>query len=999
MCSRTPPGSAAPIRSFRSRRSTCTRVRPRRSISRRHWAPGLTGRLTRRSCTGADGGIGTGTGTDRCWRRPLRWQHPDNDVSTISLTHLNGVGCPGQGAVGLMPASTPQPVASGARPTGVTFKTATETAKPGLYSVQLDNKVTVELTATTRTGMAQFSYPNAGAGYLALDTKLNGNSNSGAGNKISAANTQLTIGDDGRTLSGTAVAPAFCTPYGTKFNSPVYFYAELNRSLKAQSGGTVNTVQDGAAVLQYQLPADDPTLTMRVGISAVSQQNAKLNLQTENAASTFDQVRQATDAAWNTRLNSIQVDRAADPAALTTRQREQLTKFYTALYRVFGSPTVYSDVNGDFRSMAAAKPYPADVDVTGTVLDRPTANVADYPFRRPDGSTGGYRTHYSGLSMWDTYRSQAQLLALLAPDVASEVNQSLVVDGLQCGAFPHWVDASDDSTPMAGDNAPPMLAGAYAFGANNFDLNAAARLTLQSGYDAASSCNGNASFPGFDDYLADGYYPDASSANIERYNSDWAAAQLLAGLPESVKNSAGITAADTAQLQGRAQWWTSIFDPATTTIAARSKPAAPGQPGPLVPGSFHESTEPNYFFSFGQSWPQLITAIGGPAAAVERLNRLFSIDNALTVTPTAKQLNGGQESQGFYMGNEMGFPAPWAYNAAGKPAATQYIVAKLMDIAFTTGRAGLPGNDDMGATSSWYVFAALGMFPTVASEGALQLSTPQFPGITVHRAAGEPPLRIETSADAAGAPFIQSMTVDGAQHTGTEMTVAQLASAQTLRYTLGSNASSWGAATPAAPVQSAISLRLPTDVPVYGTDKPVAATATVTLPGGGRPHGTVVLRSGRSTLSQSEVGADGTATLPIPATTPAGVMAVTATFVPADPRTALPATTTSQKLQVAMVLSTTTVTADVVKVKGKRNLVVTTTVKLSTPVAVAGTANVNVAGKKVASVPLNTGADGTGRAVTDPIPVTRGRVNVVVTWLPDDPSVQRSTGHATVLVK
>lgn len=293
----------------------------------------------------------------------------------------------------MMPASTPQPVASGARPTGVRFQTATETAEPGLYSVQLDNQVKVALTATTRTGMAQFSYPNADSGYFALDTKLNGNSNSGAGNKISAANTALSIGNDGRTLSGTTVAPAFCTPYGTKFNSPVYFYAELNRSLRPQNGGTVNTVQNGAAVLQYQLPADDPTLTMRVGISAVSLDNAKLNLQTENAASSFEQVRSATDAAWNPRLNSIRIDQAADPAALTAGQRDNLTKFYTALYRVFGSPTVYSDVNGDFRSMAASEPYPADVDVTGTVLDRPTANVADYTFRRSDGSTGGYSTH------------------------------------------------------------------------------------------------------------------------------------------------------------------------------------------------------------------------------------------------------------------------------------------------------------------------------------------------------------------------------------------------------------------------------------------------------------------------------------------------------------------------------------------------------------------------------------------------------------------------------
>src|SRR5262245_9854063 len=207
-------------------------------------------------------------------------------LNFFSLTHLNGPGCPGQGVVGMMPASTPQAVASATgRPAGVTFQTANESAAPGRYSVQLDNQVGVQLTATTRTGMAQFTYPGKDAGYFSLDTRLNANSNlSSTVGKISAANTALTVADDGRVLSGKTVAPAFCTPYGTQFNSNVYFYAELDKPLRAQpAGSTVNTVSNGAAVLQYDLTDADPTLRIRVGISPVSIANAKLNLQTENA--------------------------------------------------------------------------------------------------------------------------------------------------------------------------------------------------------------------------------------------------------------------------------------------------------------------------------------------------------------------------------------------------------------------------------------------------------------------------------------------------------------------------------------------------------------------------------------------------------------------------------------------------------------------------------------------------------------------------------------------
>lgn len=717
----------------------------------------------------------------------------------FSLTHLNGPGCPGQGVVGMMPASTATPVASAAGvPTGVGFKTATESASPGYYSVELDNHVDVALTATNRTGMAQFSYSDKNSGYFSLDTRLNGNSNSSSGaGKISADNTSLTIGDDGRQLSGKTVAPAFCTPYGTPFNSNVYFFAEFDKRLRAQAAGsTVNTVRDGAALLQYELTDADPTLTMRVGISSVSLANAKLNLQTENADSTFDQVRTAADAEWNKRLNTVQIDQAADPAALTGTQRDALTKFYTALYRVFGSPTTYSDVNGDFRSMQADRPIPTGVDTTGGVPDRPIANVADYTYTRPDGSTGSSSTHYSGLSMWDTYRSQAQLLALLAPKEASQVMQSLVVDAEQCGAFPHWVDASDDSTPMAGDNALPVLAGSYAFGATDFDLTAAARLVKQSAFDPQSNCNDHASMPDQQQYLTDGYYPDASSANIERYTSDQAAAEFLDAVPSSVLSDpqVNVERADIDSLYDRATWWRNIFDTATDTIAARKAPTTPGTPGALEPGSFHESTEPNYFWSFGFAWPELITAIGGQHQAVERLNRLFSIDTGLTKVPTAKQLNGGQDSQGFYMGNEMGYPAPWAYNWAGAPASTQYIVQKLMNISYTTGRDGLPGNDDMGATSSWYVFAALGMFPIAPADGGVALSTPQFPGITVRL--GDQTLRIETDKDAADAPFIQSMRVDNRIQARSWLPLDKIDGAAVMRYQLGATPSKWATRVP-----------------------------------------------------------------------------------------------------------------------------------------------------------------------------------------------------------
>ncbi|WP_217184949.1 glycoside hydrolase domain-containing protein [Streptomyces sp. AC495_CC817] len=821
-------------------------------------------------------------------------------VNFLSLTHLNGVGCPGQGVVGMLPRTAPTAVADsrGVPQSSPSFLTSTEKAAPGAYGMTLDSGVAVELGATERTGIARFTYPDAASAYFSLDTRLNGTSNSRSdAGQVTAANTALTVSDDGRVLSGKTVAPAFCIPWGTKYNSNMYFYAELDKPLKAQAeGSTVNTVVNNSAVLQYDLPSGDPTLNIRVGISSVSVENAKLNLQTENPTAGLEQTRKAADDAWNERLNTVRIDQAADPAALDSTQRANLTKFYTALYRVYGSPTIYSDVNGDFRSMRANAPLATAVDRTGGVEVRPTANVSDYDYTRPDGSSAGYETHYSGLSLWDTYRSQAQLLALLAPDVASDVAQSIVVDGLQCGALPHWVDASDDSTPMSGDNALPVLAGSYAFGARDFDLETAARFVRQSAFDPASACNGNRSFPDSATYLANGYYPGASSANIERYNSDYAAASFLSDVRDVLPDAA--TDENIADLQARAGLWTNILDPATGTIAARQASTQPGTPGPLTSGSFHESTEPNYFWSFGQSWDGLIEAIGGDEPAIARLNTLFSMDDALTATPTLRQLNGGESASTFYMGNEMGYPAPWAYNWAGKPAASQYVVSQLRNTAFGTGRDGMPGNDDMGAQSSWYVFASLGLFPVSPSDGGLAVSSPLFPAATVRL--GGHDVRITTDVDPVSAPFIADMSIDGQPYGRSWLSAATLQKADTIEFGLSASATDWASAVhPTDAAATTTSATLSASTYELGSAEQVSAEVTVASADLTTPAGTVEVRSGDDVIGSAPL-TSGSATVPltIPAGTPAGALELVAVFVPDDPAWAVTSTSAAVTLDI-----------------------------------------------------------------------------------------------------
>ena len=335
-------------------------------------------------------------------------------IDFFSVTHLSGVGCPGQGTVAMLPTDAATAVASGGRPIGIGYRYADETAEPGYYKVRLANGIVTELSATARAGIARFTYTSKDKGFFSIDAKLNGNSDSGS-TKVTANNVALALASDGKSMSGQAVAPAFCTPYGTVWNAPVYFYATFDKPLRKQAGtSAVNTASNGAATLQFDLTDADRTVTVKVGVSSVSVRNAQANLKAEGETLAFDDARKNASGLWNDRLNTIQIE-AATPAALNATQKANLTKFYTALYRVFGTPTLYSDTNGEFRSMRQPRnadgSYPKSVDQTGTIPARATAKVSDYAFRRADGSQGGAGNHYTGFSLWDTYRSQAQLRA------------------------------------------------------------------------------------------------------------------------------------------------------------------------------------------------------------------------------------------------------------------------------------------------------------------------------------------------------------------------------------------------------------------------------------------------------------------------------------------------------------------------------------------------------------------------------------------------------------
>ncbi|MDR5783060.1 GH92 family glycosyl hydrolase [Caballeronia sp. LZ065] len=735
--------------------------------------------------------------------------YSDSKIDFFSLTHLNGVSCRGEGGVAMRPGTAE-----------ITFSHANETAQPGYYSVKSDSGILSELTATTRTGMARLTFPAGTAPIVFVDAR-------GAGSLKSIASSDqvgLSLDTQANAVSGHSVVGAYCNG---RWYKPVSFYIVFDTPIDA----TATQISPGIVAIAFKQNATGPTVVqLKAGISSVSTDNAKLNLTTENTDWSFDAMRKNQDAIWNHRLNTVQLDIAA-PGAIGALKASQsqlatgyVTQFYTALYRTMMGPTVYSDVNGDYRSMQ-------QTDLTAqanTAPVRKTVNVGQYAV---PGAPAAYKTHYSGFSLWDTYRSLTQFQALLFPSEVSDMMQSLVADAVQCGAFPHWVDGSDDIAATEGDPAPNAIAGAYTFGARGFDAATARKYMLQSvfgttpgGAFTAGRCNNVTSVPEGANtsyaqdagrfYVQNGYVPvdtvpyaHSVSLTLEFQTTDESVGNFLA-LLGNPQDSASI-----ATLHRRASNWTNLFN---TNIPASRQYF--GVTSGLVPtdlntqwdfsgknnGGFLQATEPNYLWTIQHDYRALISKLGGDALAIGRLDTLFGVnpgDPFNSPMASAQTLNSGESGSTFYIGGRASMQTPWAYNWAIVPTLSQWVIPMVMQQTFGNDPGGLPGNDGMGALSGWYVWASLGLYPVIPSAPGLAMSTPQFGGATLWLGDGTKKLRIQTDDTALlnNKPYISSVKLNGQDWKGSWLPLAAIANGGTLTYTLSSTATMWAGASTLTP--------------------------------------------------------------------------------------------------------------------------------------------------------------------------------------------------------
>lgn len=671
--------------------------------------------------------------------RATGYRYEDARIRGFSHTHLSGVGCRTHVDIPFMPAlgdltgdRAPGPETIAA---GYAHGPANEVASAGYYAVSLSPLgVRVELTATERTGWHRYTFPRTDQANVVVQVGRNSQGFAKAARYEVVSDT---------TVRGSVTGSAFCANQSTHYT--LYFHAAFSRpftSVKWAAAG-----QGAGGTLRFDTRGD-PVVVAKVGISYVSTDNARANIEAETGAVgfDFDATRQQARAAWNAMLGRVEV---------TGGSADQRAAFYSALYRSLLHPNVYSDVNGQFRG--------ADGEVH---------------------TASGY-TEYANFSLWDTYRVQAQLLALVAPERARDMLLSLLDLGRYGGWLPKWVLINQDTNIMTGDPVTPFLVdGALKGLLAGREPEVYERLWQNANQPAPAGVR-PVGRGGIVDYLAKGYVPfttqfknphdkpgdidtrHGASATLEYALADCALSLLAWRLGKT---------ADREALRKRARNYRNLFDPSVGMFRPRNRDGSWKAPfNPVGQESFHEGSPSQYLWFVPQDFAGLVELLGGPELVNQRLDHFFGFDATpgLLAAPaaTAQKVwvrgayayyNAGTDR--YNPANQPDLQAPYVYLWTGQPWKTQAVV-RAATTMFTNTPDGSPGNDDLGTMAAWYVMSALGLYPAMPGADFYVLASPLFSRATIRLQPGyygasrftiEAPTASETNQ------YVKAATLNGA---------------------------------------------------------------------------------------------------------------------------------------------------------------------------------------------------------------------------------------------
>ncbi|MFD6091463.1 GH92 family glycosyl hydrolase [Oerskovia sp. NPDC060338] len=584
-----------------------------------------------------------------------------------------------------------------------------ESAEVGRYAVTLKSSgIEAELSAATRSGGMTFDYPQTGDAQVIVNP-------GGSLGTVFGSTVEVT---GSRTVTGSVSSGGFCGK-GNRYT--LYYAVEFDQDFSSFGTweGTTLTTGDrsakGSRAGAWTTFAPGSTVQAKVAMSYVSVEGAQANLAAEIPGWDFDAVRDDNRAAWSDLLGKVQV--AGEDAA-------DKTMFYTSLYHSMMHPNTFDDVDGRYVG-----------------FDQQIHQVADG------------RTRYANFSDWDTYRSLGALQAVLAPERASDMAQSLVSSAVEGGWLPRWPVANGYTGQMTGDSSVPLIASMYAFGARDFDAETALEYMVKGATTEGRTPSGYVQRHGIGTYLERGYAPQTeefrgdhrvvgASITLEWSVADFAIGRLAGALGQDET---------AAEYQARGQYWQNIFDPSTSTVAARNADGSfvvPDGSGGFGQEGFDEGNAEQYTWLVPQNVAALTEGLGGREAVAERLDRFTTTHNS------------GPNEPRLWIGNEPNFGVPWLYDYVGQPWRTTELVDEITATLFSPTPDGKPGNDDLGAQAGWYVWAAAGLYPTTPGTDVLAINTPRFDRVVIDLGDGKA-LDLRAPGASTGQRYITGMTVDG----------------------------------------------------------------------------------------------------------------------------------------------------------------------------------------------------------------------------------------------
>jgi predicted alpha-1,2-mannosidase len=678
------------------------------------------------------------------WDGCSGYHYSDSAIRGFSHTHLAGTGCGCLGDVLLMPTVGEVHLEAGSPGQGYTsrFSHSQEKATPGYYRVNLeDPQVMAELTATARCGFHRYTFPAADAAHLVLDLVH------GIGNKTVDSSIQF---ENDTTISGSRISD------GWGGQRAVYFVIQVSKPFSSfgleqdkqrlPAGTRDGTGRELRAFVSFKTAAKE-TILVKVGISGTGVEGARKNLTAEIPGWDFDQARAAAARQWKELMDIVQVD-TFDPHIRNT--------FYANLYLSCQAPILFNDVDGTYRGMD-----------------------------HKNHASPGFQ-NYTIFSLWDTYRAEHPLLALLQPNRVDDMIQSLLAEYRESGlhSTPIWPLWGNETWCMIGYHSVPVIVDAYLKGFRGFDAEAAYQAMKDT---AMHDRNGLKSYKELG-YVASEPHGEATSRTIEYAVDDWCLAKMADALGHK----------DDARLfYQRCANYRNLFDRTVGFFRGRKANGTWRSPfvvNALVGDEYTEADAWQYAFGVQHDVPGLIALYGGDQPFIQKLDSLFTADS--TIQTDIPDISGliGQYSQG----DEQCHHVAYLYDYAGAPYKTQERVRQVMATLFNDTPAGQCGNVDCGQMAAWYVFSALGFYPVAPASGVYAIGSPVVKKAVISLDAKKyhgKKFTMVAENNSTKNIYIQSATLNGKPLTQAWLTHEQITSGGTLRLVMGPKPNrEWGRA-------------------------------------------------------------------------------------------------------------------------------------------------------------------------------------------------------------